>query len=72
MQHNVKMMIENQEEIRDMEANANSIKEMSYEMKSKAKQLERETRKRNCRLIAVMVCLASAALLYFILAVFVN
>jgi hypothetical protein len=65
-------MINNQEEFKDMEANSNTIKEMSYEMKNKAKHLERETRKRNCRLNAVIACLAVSAILYFILPIFVD
>lgn len=66
MQQNVHNMIHNQEDFKDMEANSNVIKEMSYDMKTKAKQLERETRKRNCRLNAVIACLAVAAILYFV------
>lgn len=49
-----------------MEAKSTNIKETAFTMKNNAKQLEKEARKRNCRLWAIMICMGVAILLYII------
>ena len=49
-----------------MEAKSSNIKDTAFHMKNNAKTLEKEARKRNCRLIAIMVCVSVALLLYII------
>lgn len=50
----------------DMESKSSSIKETAFTMKNNAKSLEREARKRNCRLWAIIICIIVAILLYII------
>jgi t-SNARE complex subunit (syntaxin) len=49
-----------------MEAKSNNIKETAFTMKNQAKQLEREARKRNCRLWAILICIVIALLIEII------
>ena len=49
-----------------MEAKSNNIKDSAMNMKNNAKSLEREARKRNCRLWAVIICILVSLLIYII------
>ena len=49
-----------------MEDKSSSIKDTAFNMKNNAKALEREARKRNCRLWAIIICLIVSALIYII------
>lgn len=46
-----------------------SIKDTAFNMKNNAKALEREARKRNCRLWAIIICLIVSVLVYIIVPV---
>ena len=59
-------MIDNQKSFNDMESKSESIKDTAFSMKNNAKQLEREARKRNCRLWAVIICIIVALLIQII------
>ena len=45
---------------------SSNIKDTAFSMKNTAKALEREARKRNCRLWAIIICLLVSALIYII------
>ena len=49
-----------------MESKSSSIKDTAFTMKNNAKQLEREARKRNCRLWAIIICIVISLLVYII------
>ena len=49
-----------------MESKSSSIKDTAFTMKNNAKQLEREARKRNCRLWAIIICIIVSLLVYII------
>ena len=66
MQDNVRTMIENQSDLTDLEGKSDNIRETAFTMKSMAKKLESEARKRNCKLIVIMVCLVIAILIAII------
>lgn len=72
MEDNVKKMINNQNDFHDLEGKSANIKEKAYEMKQNAKALEREARKRNCRLKLLLACLAVSVLLYIIVPIAVD
>eukprot|EP00347_Sterkiella_histriomuscorum_P007309 403349448 len=66
MQDNVRNMISNQKDVTDLEDKSNNIKNTAFDFKNNAKALEREARKRNCRLWAIIICLVVSALIYII------
>lgn len=66
MSDNVSEMIKNQTDFTGMENKSRSIKETAFNMKNNAKALEREARKRNCRLWAIIICLIISVLVYII------
>ncbi|CDW89681.1 vesicle-associated membrane protein 4-like [Stylonychia lemnae] len=66
MQENVKNMINNQGTFSELEDKSNNIKDTAFKMKNNAQALEREARKRNCRLWAIIICLIVSALIYII------
>lgn len=49
-----------------MVTKSSNIKDTAFSMKNNAKALEREARKRNCRLWAVIICLLVSLLIYII------
>ena len=49
-----------------MVSKSSNIKDVAFGMKNDAKSLEREARKRNCRLWAVIICILVALLIYII------
>ncbi len=59
-------MIENQQDFDDMEKQASNIRDKALYIKNDARSLEREARRRNYRLIGVMVCIGVSLLLYLI------
>ena len=66
MQKNVQDLIANQEDIHDMESKSDNIKGIAFTMKNQAKNLEREARKRNCRLCAIIIIVVIALLIAII------
>ena len=66
MEENVKVMINNQNEVMDMEKNSNSIKDHAFEIQNQARRLEKEARKRQMRLYIIIGVVAACILLYFI------
>ena len=55
-----------------MESKSNSIKDSAFTMKNNAKTLEREARKRNCRLWAIIICIIVSILVYIIVPLVVK
>jgi t-SNARE complex subunit (syntaxin) len=55
-----------------MEQKASDIKDTAFTMKNNAKQLEREARKRNCRLWAIIICVIVSILCYIIIPIAVK
>ena len=55
-----------------MEGKSNSIKDSAFAMKNNAKSLEREARKRNCRLWAIIICIIISILVYIIVPLVVK
>ena len=49
-----------------MVTKSSNIKDVAFGMKNDAKALEREARKRNCRLWAIIICLLVSLLIYII------
>ena len=55
-----------------MESKSNNIKDSAFNMKNTSKALEREARKRNCRLWAVIICIIISILVYIIVPLVVK
>jgi t-SNARE complex subunit (syntaxin) len=55
-----------------MEQKSSSIKDTAFTMKNNAKQLEREARKRNCRLWAIIICIIISILCYIVIPIAVK
>lgn len=55
-----------------MESKSSSIKDSAFTMKNNAKSLEREARKRNCRLWAIIICVIVSILVYIIVPLVVK
>lgn len=48
------------------------MKETAFTMKNNAKKLEREARKRNCRLWAIIICIVVALLIQIIVPIVIK
>jgi t-SNARE complex subunit (syntaxin) len=66
MEGNVRQMISNQKDFTDLEGKSDNLKDTAFTMKNNAKKLEREARKRNCRLMAIIICIVVALLIQII------
>ena len=72
MTDNVKVMINNQNEVQDMEKNSNSIKDHAFEIQNQARRLEKEARKRQMRLYIIMAIIVLCIVLYFLVPLFAS
>ncbi len=66
MQKNVKTLIENSDEVNRMEVNSGNIKETSFSIQSQARQLELETKKRQCRIYIIIGVIGGIVLIAII------
>ena len=67
MQENVKRIVLNSSDVNRMELASIDIKESAFSVQSRARALETEAKKRQCRLIAVLVIVGVSILLYIII-----
>ena len=72
MQKNVKSLIENSDEINRMEVNSGNIKETSFSIQSQARQLELETKKRQCRIYIIIGVVGTVVLIAIIIGLAVK
>ena len=72
MQKNVKTLIENSDEVNRMEVNSGNIKETSFNIQSQARQLELETKKRQCRLYIIIGVISGLVLIAIIVGLTVK
>ncbi len=72
MQKNVKSLIENSDEVNRMEVNSGNIKETSFSIQSQARQLELETKKRQCRIYIIIGVVGSVVLIAIIIGLAVK
>ena len=72
MQKNVKSLIENSDEVNRMEVNSGNIKETSFSIQSQARQLELETKKRQCRIYIIIGVVGTVVLIAIIIGLAVK
>ena len=72
MQKNVKSLIENSDEVNRMEVNSGNLKETSFSIQSQARQLELETKKRQCRIYIIIGVVGVVVLIAIIIGLAVK
>ena len=72
MQKNVKSLIENSDEVNRMEVNSGNLKETSFSIQSQARQLELETKKRQCRIYIIIGVVGAVVLIAIIIGLTVK
>jgi len=70
MQENLKHIIENQDDVNQMEKNSQNIQQSAFEIRSNARKLEMEARKRRCRLMAMIASIFVVVLIIIFIIVY--
>ena len=72
MQDNVQKMIHNIGDAEDLDRKSQNIVQSAQDFRKNAHSLELEMKRRNCRLMAMIICIVIAVLLYILVPIIAD